>query len=148
MIFRMFWNLVIYRGSIIQALLCSQLKEKIKSAAKVLDSNILQLKIQFTSSLVGERNSKKIIPPSVIKSLTNNTEVIYILSRLGHCVSYSILCISLKMYTENAYLIQKQQSDEDILPINTIKETFMIYIAYNIDRNEETLTGQLNFVKL
>ena len=45
------------------------------------------------------------------------------------------------MYTENAYLIQKQKSDEDILPINTVKETFMIYIAYNIDRNEETLTG-------
>ena len=41
MIFRMFWNLVIYRGSIIEALLSSQLKEKIKSAAKVLDSNIL-----------------------------------------------------------------------------------------------------------
>ena len=50
------------------------------------------------------------------------------------------------MHTENAYFIQKQQSDEVILPINTVKETFTIYVAYNIDRNEETLTGYLNFV--
>ena len=45
------------------------------------------------------------------------------------------------MHSENAYFIQKQQSDEVILPINTAKEAFTIYVADNIDRNGETLTG-------
>ena len=62
-----------------------------------------------------------------------NTEVTNI-SRLGHIVSYSILT---EMHTENAYFIQKQESDEVILPINTAT----IHVADNIDWNEETLTG-------
>ena len=57
---------------------------------------------------------------------------------MGHDVSYSILS---EMHTENAYSIQKQHSDEVILPINTAKEAFTIYVPDNIDWNEETLTG-------
>ena len=72
-----------------------------------------------------------------MKTLTNNTEVINILRRLGHSVSYSILS---EMHIQNAFFIQKQQSDGVILPINTAKEAFTIYVADNIDRNEETLT--------
>ena len=53
---------------------------------------------------------------------------------MGHVVSYSILT---EMHTENAYFIQKQESDDLILPINTAT----IHVADNIDRNEETLTG-------
>ena len=45
------------------------------------------------------------------------------------------------MHTENAYFIQKQLSDEVILPINTVTEAFTIYVADNIDWNEETRTG-------
>ena len=44
------------------------------------------------------------------------------------------------MHTENAYSIQKQHSDE-VIPINTAKEAFTIYVPDNIDWNEETLTG-------
>ena len=50
------------------------------------------------------------------------------------------------MHTENAYSIQKQQSDEVILPTSTAIEVFTLCIVDNIDRNEETLTGYLNFV--
>ena len=84
------------------------------------------------------KTPKSLLLPSVIKTLTNNTEVKNILSSLTYGVSYSILS---EMYTKNAYLIQKQQSDEVVLPINTAKEVFTIYVADDIDRNEVSLTG-------
>ena len=84
------------------------------------------------------KTPKSLLLPSVTKTLTNNTEVINILNSLVHGVSYSILS---EMHTENAYFIQKQLSDEVILPINTVTEAFTIYVADNIDWNEETWTG-------
>ena len=60
------------------------------------------------------------------------------LAFLGYFVSYSILN---EIHAVNAYFIQKQQSDEVILPINTAKKAFKIYVGDNIDRNEETLPG-------
>ena len=57
---------------------------------------------------------------------------------MGHGFSYSIL---IERHTKNTYFIQKQQSDKVILLINTPKEEFAIYVADNIDRNKETLTG-------
>ena len=89
------------------------------------------------------KTPKSLILLSVIKNLTNNTEVINILSRLRHGVSYLILS---EVHTENAYSIQKQQPDEVILPTSTAIEVFTLCIVDNIDRNEETLTGYLNFV--
>ena len=44
--------------------------------------------------------------PSVIKTFTNNTDVMNILSLLGHVVSYSILS---KMHTENASFKRNSQ---------------------------------------
>ena len=47
-----------------------------------------------------------------------------------------------EMLTENAYKVAEQQTDADvILPEATAKEQFDIYVADNIDRAEETLTG-------
>jgi len=78
------------------------------------------------------------------KQLTNNTEIINILHRLGHSVSYSILN---EIHTENAYIIHdKQENDDVILPLTSQKETFTIYVADNIDRNEETLSGKLIYL--
>ena len=45
------------------------------------------------------------------------------------------------MHTENAFRIQQQQLDEIVIPEDTVKEKFTVYVADNIDRNEETLTG-------
>ena len=81
---------------------------------------------------------KNVLLPSVIKALTNNTEIINIINRLGHGVSYSILS---EMHTENAFSIQKQQLEEIFIPEDTVKKKFTVYVANNIDRNEETLTG-------
>ena len=85
------------------------------------------------------KTPKSLLLPSVVIALTNNTEIITILNRLGHGVSYSILS---EMLTENAYKVAEQQTDADvILPEATAKEQFTIYVADNIDRAEETLTG-------
>ena len=75
--------------------------------------------------------------PSVIKTLTSNTKIINIINCLGRRVSYSILS---EMHTENAFRIQKQQLDEIVIPEDTVKDKFTVYVAENIDRNEETLT--------
>ena len=56
---------------------------------------------------------------------------------MGHGVLYSIPS---ERHIENTYFIQKQQTDKVILPINTPKEEFIIYVADNIDRNEKALT--------
>ena len=40
------------------------------------------------------------------------------------------------MLTEN-----DQQQAEVILPLNCLKESFTVYVADNIDRKEETLSG-------
>ena len=84
------------------------------------------------------KTPKSILLPSSIKQLTNNTELINTVHRLGHGVSYSILS---KLHTENAYSIQEQQGDV-ILPLHSRRETFTIYVADNIDRKEETLSGK------
>ena len=89
------------------------------------------------------KTPKGVLLPSVIKTLTNNTEIINIIKRLGHGISYSILS---EMHTENAYRIHDQQSEDVILPLQSKKETFTIYVADNIDRSEETLLGNISLI--
>ena len=86
------------------------------------------------------KTPKSVLLPSIIKQLTNNTELINTIYRLGHAVSYSILT---EMHTENAYNIQDHQQEDVILPLDSRKEAFTIYVADNIDRKEETLSGKL-----
>ena len=47
------------------------------------------------------------------------------------------------MHTENAHNIQDHQQEDVILPLDSRKEVFTIYVAANIDRKEETLSGKL-----
>ena len=48
---------------------------------------------------------KNLLLPSIIKQLTNKTEIINIAHRLGHSASYSVLS---EMHTENAYIVHDQ----------------------------------------
>ena len=86
------------------------------------------------------KTPKSILLPTLIKSLTNNTELININNKMGHGISYTSL---METQTENAYYILEQQSQDNvILPISCQKEAFTIYVADNIDRNEETISGR------
>ena len=82
------------------------------------------------------KTPKSVLLPTVVKQLTNNTEIINTLNKLGHEVSYSILS---EMHTENAYTIQDQQQEDVKFLLNCLKESFTVYVADNIDRKEETL---------
>ena len=87
------------------------------------------------------KTSRSILLPSTIKTLTNNIELINIINRLGHGIIYSILS---ELQTEYAYKVQDQQIDENvIIPLDSRKEEFTIYVANNIDRREETLSGKI-----
>ena len=85
------------------------------------------------------RSSKNILVPSMVKTHTNNTELINILNRLGHGVSYSLL---MEAQTENAFqILDEQVVFGCIIPKECQPDTFSIYVADNIDRNKETLSG-------
>ena len=43
---------------------------------------------------------KSVLQPSIVKALTNNTELIHILNRFGHGISYTLL---MEAQIENAY---------------------------------------------
>ena len=76
--------------------------------------------IVYTVSNSKVKTPKTLLYPSIIKQLTNNTEIINIVHRLGHSVPYSILN---GMHTENAYIVHDQQEKDDvILPLTNEKK--------------------------
>ena len=80
---------------------------------------------------------------SIVKTITNNNELVTILNRLEHGVSYSVLQ---ELNTENAYQMQEQQLSVDIIiHVETENREFAENVADNIDRNEETLSWILMY---
>ena len=77
-----------------------------------------------------------------IKNLTNNTELVNVVNRLGHGVSY---IAPMELFAENTYKIYVEKFERSlVLPRDVLKEEFTIYVAdidrlMNIDRLEETL---------
>ena len=82
---------------------------------------------------------KSILLPLLIKLLTNKTELITTISRLGHGVSYTKLG---DIITEMAYSRIDNNVDRIIcLPEKCKKGCFTMLVQDIIDRNEEILTG-------
>ena len=84
------------------------------------------------------KTPKSILYPSVIKSLTNFTELIT-LNKLGHGVSDSILE---ELFTENAFRLIDISGNETFIPTSIEEGHFTIAVYDNIDRMEETLSGK------
>lgn len=83
--------------------------------------------------------AKHILLPWAVKTLTGNVEVIKLLNRLGHGVSYSKL-----EEIETELCLQKLQSGDEmglILPSNIYPGVPTTLAFDNIDRLEETLSG-------
>ena len=80
--------------------------------------------------------SKHLLLPFAIKSMTGNVELINIVNRLGHGVSYSKF-----LEVDTAYAIQKIAATSGLIPDETqpYQQTSLVYD--NIDRLEETLSG-------
>jgi len=78
---------------------------------------------------------KHILLPYGIKSLTGNVEVIHMLNRLGHGISYGQL-----IEIQTAIAMQRKASG-DILPNCIVSDVFATLAWDNIDKCEETLSG-------
>ena len=79
----------------------------------------------------------------MVKTLNNNTELTNVLNRHAHDISYSVLSV---MNTENAYNLHDMQINIDVvIPIGRKSKDFTIYVCDNIDRREETLSGNYEF---
>ena len=82
---------------------------------------------------------KHILLPWAVKTLTGNVEVIKLLNRLGHGISYSKL-----EEIETALCLKKIETEEEmavILPSNIYPGVPTTLAFDNIDRLEETLSG-------
>ena len=74
-----------------------------------------------------------------MKDLTNNTELINILNKLRLDICYTLI---MGIQTEEAYLQPEQQLNGGmIIPEDCLTEQFMIFVADNIDRQEEKLSS-------
>ena len=81
---------------------------------------------------------KHMVFPCVLKALTGNSELIQILNRLGHAVSYSTIE---ENQTALCLLKLAAATDAVVLPDNIKPHVFTTLAWDNIDRLEETLTG-------
>ena len=93
----------------------------------------------FGSDLVYAVTCGKTKPPFAVKSLTGNTELIQILNRLGHSLSYSQI-----EEVNKAQCLQKLERSVDDVPLpGDIYPFVFITLAWdNIDRLEETVSGE------
>ena len=122
-----------------------------KYIEKSKSTRVSRLKSSFGQDLIyavsnGKiKTPKSILYPTVIKSLTNCTELIDITNRLGHGhgVSRSILE---EMLTENAYKILNERSTDSVVIPRVIQENkFIVAVDGNIDRD---IRFVFNFVPL
>ena len=80
--------------------------------------------------------AKHLLLASGIKSLTGNVEIVHILNRLGHSISYSSM-----LEIDTAIAMQRQESSNYLIP-DCVNPYIFTTIAWdNIDKCEETLTG-------
>ena len=100
-------------------------------------SRVSRLKMSFAHVTRGRvKTPKSILLPSVIKTLTNCTELINLTHKLGHRILYTL---SAEMNTENAYAVWENKCQGMAIPPGAKEGTFTIYVADNINSLEETL---------
>lgn len=111
----------------------SQPSERTERLTRSLGSDMV-----FTVTGGKTKPPKHILLPFAVKSLTGNTEVIRILNRLGHGVSYTQV-----EEIDTALCLQKlEQSQMGVtLPSNIHRGVFTTLAWDNIDRLEQTISG-------
>ena len=117
-----------------------------KISATEVSPRASRIKLSLTQDIVYNvsrgkvKTPKSFLFPAVIKALTNNTELIKINNRLGHGMSLSMIT---EAQTERAYqIVESQLKNGCLIPDDCRPELFTILVADNIDRLEETLSGQ------
>lgn len=113
---------------------CSQPPERVEQLTNSFGSDLV-----FAVTGGKTKQPKHIILPFTVKSLTRNTELIRILNRLGHGVSYTQV-----EEIDTALCLQKLQRSQGsvALPSNMHQQAFTTLAWDNIDRLEETISGE------
>ena len=104
-----------------------QLPEKLEQLIDAIFKNQHdQLKIPILQDLVYNvtrrcvKTPKSVLLPRIVKNLTNNTELINILNKLGHGICYTLL---MEIQAEEAYRTSEQQLNEGmIIPEDCLME--------------------------
>ena len=109
---------------------------EVSSATAFRRSHSIAADIIFSATCGRIKMAKHILLPSGIKSLTGNVEIIHLLNRLGHGIAYTQL-----LEIETAVAMQRQDSDNYVVPNNLNKYVFTTLAWDNIDKCEETLSG-------
>ena len=81
---------------------------------------------------------KSILYSTVVKTLSNNTELLRFANLLGHGVSYTVLE---EIATEAAISLIGQQKSYTCTPEGFFRDVFTMLVYDNIDRREETISG-------
>ena len=97
--------------------------------------------VSVTNGVV--KTPKRVLFPSVVKALCNNTEIVKLINKYGHGVSYDLVE---EIETEYALKVIKEQRENRVVipPIVTQEETrstVVLMVADNFDNLECTLSG-------
>ena len=109
----------------------------------------IRLKESFAQDIVFSvtngvvKTPKSVLFPSVVKALCNNTEIVKLINKYGHGVSYDLVE---EIETEYALKVINEQRENRVVipPIVTQEETrstVALMVADNIDNLECTLSG-------
>ena len=112
-------------------------------AGKALQKNSIAQDIIDSVSNGRLLTPKSVLFPAVVKSLCNNTEVLRMLNKLGHGISYDL---GQEIEREHALdVINEQRANKVVIPeddmINAADNAIAVMIADNIDNLESTITG-------
>lgn len=120
-------------------LLCGDMTPKNPSQRTMMLVDSFSQDLVYAVSSGSQVPPKHILLPCVVKALTGNVEIIQMLNRLGHGVSYTVI-----EENETALCLGKlAATDDDVVLPETIKAHVNTTLAWdNIDRLEETLTGE------
>lgn len=109
----------------------------------------IRLKESFAQDIVFSvtngvvKTPKSVLFPSVVKALCNNTEIVKLINKYGHGVSYDLVE---EIETEYALeVINEQRENRVVIPTNVMQEesrsSVALMVADNIDNLECTLSG-------
>ena len=121
---------------------CKELsKGKITTLSEIMHHKVVLIAqdIVFIASNGSKLTPKHIALPMTMKGITRSSEVVTLLNRFGHGISYSKLK---EIETAVAEIQINKHENEDLIPSNCQKNIFSTFAYDNNDMLEGTLSGK------
>ena len=131
-----------FPDSIIQFLECF-VKSPGREATKNVNRIVNSFASDFIESISGKKitNAKHLVLALELHNMTEQKNVIQILNKLGHCISYDLTC---EIETSQAQVSLIEQENNSILPILPTADDDIIITYFwvdNFDKIIESMTG-------